>query len=407
MPSGVSKIFLELYNTGEGGCGNDVALDDIQFGLCDPQPTVTAGAASAGCVGGSTTFSALLSDTSIIAGPEDYQWQSSTDGLSWSNIAGATASTFTIASVTAADAKYYRVLVAAAGNITNTTCRYTSNSFVLNLKTPSTAPISASKNKANICPMEAVILTVNGGSLGTNAVWQWYSSGCGVGLVGSGQSITVNPSVNTTYYVRAEGDCNVTSCVPVQVVVNCNTTILDINILALNARLQGDQAILNWNLVTDKLIDHFEIERSADAVSFIKSGSVKMSASSQTNFDYKDDVSMLNVPQLYYRVKAVSREGNYKYSNVISLRTSYVKIALTPNPASSSVTLNLWSVKELKVEIKISDVTGKTIVGETEVVKAGNNTIAIPGIDRMSNGVYAVQILFDHKQFIQKLIIQK
>ncbi|MGM0649737.1 MAG: gliding motility-associated C-terminal domain-containing protein, partial [Bacteroidota bacterium] len=60
-------------------------------------------------------------------------------------------------------------------------------------------------------------LTVDGGNLGTGATWEWYSGSCGGTAVGTGSSVNVSPTSNTTYYVRAEGDCNTTSCESVTV----------------------------------------------------------------------------------------------------------------------------------------------------------------------------------------------
>jgi hypothetical protein len=36
MPAGYTNVVFELVNAGAGGCGNDLAIDDIQFGICDP-----------------------------------------------------------------------------------------------------------------------------------------------------------------------------------------------------------------------------------------------------------------------------------------------------------------------------------------------------------------------------------
>lgn len=58
----------------------------------------------------------------------------------------------------------------------------------------------------------SVVLSVAGGSLGTNANWKWYTGGCGTTTIGTGSSVTVIPDVPTLYYVRAEGDCGTTSC---------------------------------------------------------------------------------------------------------------------------------------------------------------------------------------------------
>ena len=67
---------------------------------------------------------------------------------------------------------------------------------------------------------ESVLLNVSGGSLGDGAVWNWYAESCGGTLVGSGNQISVSPLHNTTYFVRAEGTCNTTECVSVNIFVN-------------------------------------------------------------------------------------------------------------------------------------------------------------------------------------------
>lgn len=132
-PASYSRIIIELINDGLGGCGNDIAIDDIQFGSCSPLPTVGLNHVNAGCLGTSASFTAVFSDPGAILGTPDYQWQVSTDGITWTNIATApNAATYTIASVAAGDVnKYYRALVASNGNLSNVNCRYTSPAFFL------------------------------------------------------------------------------------------------------------------------------------------------------------------------------------------------------------------------------------------------------------------------------------
>ena len=223
MPAGYSDIIFELVNDGEGGCGNDIAIDDIQFGTCDAAPTVSISVPSAGCLGGSTTFNTTLNDAGVIPGTKEYQWQISTDNVTFTDIAGANAANYTIANVTAADAnKYYRVIVAATGNMGSPNCRYTSQGYLLSAKTPSVAPTSISRNKSVLCPGEAVRLQVTGGTLGTNATYVWYANSCGGTPIGTGTTITVNPTVATTYYVRIEGDCNTTACASITITFTCD-----------------------------------------------------------------------------------------------------------------------------------------------------------------------------------------
>jgi hypothetical protein len=223
MPAGYSNVILEVINAGAGGCGNDLALDDIQYGICDPVPTVNVGTGT-GCIGAAITFNSTLTDAAVIPGAKDYQWQvASALAGPYTAIAGATSSNYTIPSVAPADTgKFYRVIVAAQGNMGNASCQYISQGVKLSATVSSVAATSATKNKNNICPGISVTLSLAGGSLGTNATWKWYSASCGGTYAGTGTSITVTPAVTTTYYVRAEGDCNLTACQNVTVFISCD-----------------------------------------------------------------------------------------------------------------------------------------------------------------------------------------
>ena len=94
----------------------------------------------------------------------------------------------------------------------------------MTVKTLSTAPTGATASSTFSCTGDAVDLSVAGGSLGTNAAWKWYSDASFSTLVGSGSPLTVYPTATTTYYVRAEGDCNTIGNQSVTVFVNGSST---------------------------------------------------------------------------------------------------------------------------------------------------------------------------------------
>ncbi len=60
----------------------------------------------------------------------------------------------------------------------------------------------------NICSGTTTTLTAVGG----NASSRWYTGSCGGTLIGTGASITVAPTANTTYYVANPSACGITSC---------------------------------------------------------------------------------------------------------------------------------------------------------------------------------------------------
>lgn len=98
-------------------------------------------------------------------------------------------------------------------------------SFDVIVDTESTDPTSITASSTSVCAGDPVTLTVNGGSLGTNAQWFWYIGTCGGQIVGAGTTVTVNPLSTANYYVRAEGSCNQTTCVDVLVNVTAAPTV--------------------------------------------------------------------------------------------------------------------------------------------------------------------------------------
>jgi hypothetical protein len=98
-------------------------------------------------------------------------------------------------------------------------------SFDVSVDTESIDPISVTASTTSVCAGEPVILTVNGGSLGTNAQWFWYIGSCGGQVVGAGTSITVNPLSTANYFVRADGPCNTTLCADILVDVTAAPSV--------------------------------------------------------------------------------------------------------------------------------------------------------------------------------------
>jgi len=127
------------------------------------------------------------------------------------------ANTITISGTPSATGTFnYSIPLTGCGNAVNATGTIT-------VTTLSTAPTGATGN-TTICNGASTTLTVTGGSLGTGATTQWYTGSCGGTLAGTGNSITVSPTTNTTYYVRYSGSCNTTSCATVVVTVTPTNT---------------------------------------------------------------------------------------------------------------------------------------------------------------------------------------
>lgn len=154
----------------------------------------------------------------------NYRYSSTLAGLpsaAWST---------SIPSTTAVAGNYYIEMQKGCSGSGCDASPITQYSWVVN--TNSVAPTSIT-GTSTICNGGSTTLSVNGGSLGTGASWKWYSGSCGGTFVGTGSDVTVSPISTTTYYARAEGTCNSTSCASITVTVVATPT----NDLCANATL--------------------------------------------------------------------------------------------------------------------------------------------------------------------------
>ena len=107
----------------------------------------------------------------------------------------------------------------------------------VNVQDGSTSPGSVTATNNNFCVGGNTTLTVNGGTLGLGAQWNWYEGSCASSVIGTGTSISVSPTASTMYYVRAVGSsCGPTACVSIFI----NVFDLTVNLTPFDTLCQFD-----------------------------------------------------------------------------------------------------------------------------------------------------------------------
>ena len=99
-----------------------------------------------------------------------------------------------------------------------------------------------------------VTLTVINPQLQGNTQWVWYSGSCGGTQVGTGVSISVSPSTETTYYVRGEGGCTTSACrAPIVIsspglgsITSVSTGVERCGFGTVTLTAQSDKGTINW-----------------------------------------------------------------------------------------------------------------------------------------------------------------
>lgn len=165
-PPAGSDIVLRIVNNAQGGCGNDLALDDITFRPCGPMLApaiigITSTAVSL-CHGTAGSFTFTCSVSGGFSNPA-FQWQQRSNAANWSDIPGENTTTLLRNFSAAAPAGIYefRLAVAEAGNMGSLQCRITSLPLTVTILTK---PVTTATNNGPVCEGSTITLTATGGS---------------------------------------------------------------------------------------------------------------------------------------------------------------------------------------------------------------------------------------------------
>jgi len=121
-----------MINNGIGGCGNDLAIDDIVFKSCGDNIVISDAGSNNNVTicSGQTPYATTLTVTpdNIVFSSHFYQWEESIDGITWTEISGETAQITTVSGIN--NTMFYRAKVAeSAVNLSNSQCNVASEVF--------------------------------------------------------------------------------------------------------------------------------------------------------------------------------------------------------------------------------------------------------------------------------------
>lgn len=184
-----TSVILKMRNNGVGGCGNDLALDDIVFKSCGDSVLIEDALNRSNIV---LCEDELPFNTTLTATPDFsifsshfYQWQESIDATNWVDLLGATTNTLPILLIN--NTTYYRVKIAEdIVNVNNSFCNSTSEVFEIQVVNFPNAPIN--NGDLTICENDTTPLSV---TVPSGIIVNWYDTG-GVQL--QANSTTYSPS---------------------------------------------------------------------------------------------------------------------------------------------------------------------------------------------------------------------
>lgn len=185
---------------------------------------------------------------------------------------------------------------------------------------------------------------------------------------------------------------------------------LPLDLLSFTGALQGNATNLEWTTAQEVNTDKFIVERSIDGINYTEAATVMAAGNTtrETNYNFRDHEAMQQpTSTLYYRLKMIDRDGEFKYSAIVtvSLVALSDRLILSPNPVNGAETrLTIVAVSSGDVVWRLRDNTGREVLqGKTKVIP-GNNQVRI-NTANLKAGIYYLRVsgVLEQQVKLQKL----
>jgi ELWxxDGT repeat protein len=168
----------------------------------------------------------------------------------------------------------------------------------------------------------------------------------------------------------------------------------------LNAMVYEQKVKLDWVQATDS-VAHFEVQKLKQDGSEFETIHSTIAESSDAYHRSFDELPVEGVNE--YRLKTVSKSGKIGYSPTQKVDyQNLTNFTIFPNPTNEDAFLNLKAFEGLRVEIAISDLSGKVLLKQTI-----ENASPLPQrlhVSKLEKGTYLVHIQSVNKQAVTRTL---
>ncbi|MEO5681754.1 MAG: T9SS type A sorting domain-containing protein [Chitinophagaceae bacterium] len=245
----------------------------------------------------------------------------------------------------------------------------------------------------------------------STSVYTWSTpDGTIASTSADGTSITVTAPGTYIVTQQLQTGCSTYATDTVTITYDIHCALLPRNILDFRASASNDKATVSWKISGNESVKNFMVERSADGIHFLPVAEILPSEDpAGTSYSTGNDISGMNVPIIYYRLKTTDINGTTQISKTVSvmLRTTLaMKAVISPNPVKDVLRINIYSPAEKNIQLYIYDAAGQLLFKKDSRVGKGTNTIAVDNFINWAKGIYPVKIVAGNEIVTDRLIKQ-
>ena len=172
---------------------------------------------------------------------------------------------------------------------------------------------------------------------------------------------------------------------------------LPVKIISIDAKRNEDKtATIKWKIENEINLNHYEIERADDGLSFTVLGSKQPFSNNGLNYEYSFNDVAAKASTNYYRIRAISNDGQIQYSRIVKLDALNHEnsIFVYPNPVKDNI-INIQFDNNITgvYSIILSDINGKNIFKKYYNISVNNSSIKVVLPKNTVCGNYLLKII--------------
>ncbi|HEX5652381.1 MAG TPA: T9SS type A sorting domain-containing protein [Chitinophagaceae bacterium] len=191
--------------------------------------------------------------------------------------------------------------------------------------------------------------------------------------------------------------------------VGQNATVLPLHFANIKAFQKNGGVQIEWSNMTEKDVDHYTVERSADGVQFTSIGQTAARSNTESRQDYTvfDAAPIQGVN--FYRIRGIEINNRASFSPIVKVEIggTGADIRVYPNPVRGmQLSLQFTNIKDGQYTLSLVNTNGQQVFRKTLLHQGGSRTesLELPGI--VKPGVYTLLVTGEGFKESRPLIIQ-
>lgn len=177
------------------------------------------------------------------------------------------------------------------------------------------------------------------------------------------------------------------------------------SLISFDAVNKSGKAYTSWQIANEEAGTEYTVQRSVDAMKWTNVYTEKVAVNGAAK-TYRFDDPFLVKGTVYYRLQIASK-GASTFSDIRKLQeTDLNNFMLSPNPASSFVTINITSQVAGNSTLQLLDAGGRSVLFKTVALTAGENRQNLD-LSLLPKGIYWIRLQNESLTATKELLIEK